>query len=39
MNFLFSTTPLSISQWLICLGVSLPMFFVALLANRLNPQN
>jgi Ca2+-transporting ATPase len=39
MNFLFSTAPLSLSQWLICIGVSLPMFFVALLANRLNPQN
>jgi cation-transporting P-type ATPase F len=39
MNFLFRTTPLSLNQWLICLGVALPMFFVALLANRLNPQN
>jgi len=39
MNFLFDTAPLSINQGLICLGVSLPMFFVALLANRLNPQN
>nr|WP_313898215.1 cation-transporting P-type ATPase [Nodosilinea sp. LEGE 07298] len=39
MNFLFSTAPLSLSQWLICIGVSLPMFLVALLANRLNPQN
>ncbi|WP_347404137.1 cation-transporting P-type ATPase [Nodosilinea sp. P-1105] len=39
MNFLFSTAPLSITQWLICLGVSLPMFLVALLANRINPQN
>ncbi|MBE9156153.1 HAD-IC family P-type ATPase [Nodosilinea sp. LEGE 06152] len=39
MNFLFATAPLSLSQWLICIGVSLPMFFVALLANRLNPQN
>ncbi len=39
MNFLFATAPLSLNQWLICLGVSLPMFFVALLANRLNPQN
>ncbi|TVQ12734.1 MAG: HAD family hydrolase, partial [Leptolyngbya sp. DLM2.Bin27] len=39
MNFLFATAPLTINQWLICLGVSLPMVPVALLANRLNPQN
>jgi cation-transporting P-type ATPase F len=39
MNFLFATAPLTLNQWLICLGVSLPMIFVALLANRLNPQN
>ncbi|HIK44436.1 MAG TPA: HAD-IC family P-type ATPase, partial [Leptolyngbyaceae cyanobacterium M65_K2018_010] len=39
MNFLFSTAPLNLNQWLICIGVSLPMIVVALLANRLNPQN
>ncbi|WOD40192.1 cation-transporting P-type ATPase [Nodosilinea sp. E11] len=39
MNFLFSTAPLTLNQWLICLGVSLPMIVVALIANRLNPQN
>ena len=39
MNFLFKTAPLTLEQGLLCLGVSLPMFFVALVANRLNPQN
>ncbi|WP_225885235.1 cation-translocating P-type ATPase [Leptolyngbya sp. KIOST-1] len=39
MNFLFSTAPLNLNQWLICIGVSLPMIVVALIANRLNPQN
>ena len=39
MNFLFSTAPLTLEQALICIGVSLPMFGVALVANRLNPQN
>lgn len=39
MNFLFSTAPLNLTQWAICLAVSLPMIVVALLANRINPQN
>lgn len=39
MNFLFRTAPLNLEQWLICVGVSLPMMVVALIANRLNPQN
>jgi cation-transporting ATPase F len=39
MNFLFSTAPLNLVQWGICLAVSLPMIAVALLANRINPQN
>ncbi|NJL46378.1 MAG: HAD-IC family P-type ATPase [Leptolyngbyaceae cyanobacterium SM2_5_2] len=39
MNLLFSTTPLNLSQALFCVGVALPMIGVALLANRLNPQN
>ncbi|MEB3291455.1 MAG: HAD-IC family P-type ATPase [Leptolyngbya sp.] len=39
MNLLFRTAPLTLTQGLICLGVSLPMLPVALLANRLNPQN
>ncbi len=39
MNFLFSTTPLTLAQGLVCVGVSLPMIGVALWANCLNPQN
>ncbi len=39
MNFLFSTTPLNLGQLLLCVAVSLPMFGVAIIANRLNPQN
>jgi Ca2+-transporting ATPase len=39
MNFLFSTTPLNLGQLLLCVAVSLPMFAVAIIANRLNPQN
>ena len=39
MNLLFKTAPLNLTQWLICLGMALPMLGVALVANRLNPQN
>ena len=39
MNLLFKTAPLNLTQGLICLGVALPMLVVALIANRLNPQN
>ncbi len=39
MNFLFKTAPLSLTQWLLCLGVALPMFPVALWANHLDRQN
>ncbi|MBF2017804.1 MAG: cation-transporting P-type ATPase [Rivularia sp. T60_A2020_040] len=39
MNFLFSTAPLNLNQWLICLVVGLPMIVVATLVNRFNPIN
>lgn len=39
MNFLFQTAPLTLGQWLLCLVVPLPMICVAMLANRINPQN
>lgn len=37
MNNLFSTTPLNLNQWLICLLVALPMIPVAALVNRFDP--
>ncbi|MBW4619357.1 MAG: cation-transporting P-type ATPase [Cyanosarcina radialis HA8281-LM2] len=37
MNALFSTAPLNLSQWLICLLVGLPMILVATLVNRFAP--
>jgi cation-transporting P-type ATPase F len=37
MNNLFSTTPLNLNQWLICLLVGLPMIPVAALVNRFDP--
>lgn len=37
MNNLFSTAPLNLSQWLICLLVGLPIILVAALANRIDP--
>jgi len=39
MNILFETTSMLAHQWLTCLGLSLPMVLVALLANRLDPKN
>jgi len=39
MNELFSTAPLNINQWFICLLVSLPMIAVATLVNRFDPLN
>lgn len=38
MNYLFSTAPLSLNQALVCMAVALPMTLVAMLANRINPQ-
>ncbi|MBD2667106.1 ATPase, E1-E2 type [Richelia sinica FACHB-800] len=37
MNNLFSTAPLSLNQWFICLVVGLPMILVASLVNRFDP--
>ncbi|MBW4512201.1 MAG: cation-transporting P-type ATPase [Scytonematopsis contorta HA4267-MV1] len=37
MNNLFSTAPLNLTQWLICLVVGLPMILVAALVNRFDP--
>ncbi|MBD2440928.1 cation-transporting P-type ATPase [Nostoc sp. FACHB-110] len=37
MNSLFSTAPLALNQWLICLLVGLPMILVASLVNRFDP--
>ncbi|MCC5850723.1 MAG: HAD-IC family P-type ATPase [Verrucomicrobia bacterium] len=39
MNTLFSTTPMNALQWISCLGISLAMIPVALLANRLDPRS
>lgn len=37
MNLLFSTAPLNLNQWLICLLVGLPMIPIAIIANRIDP--
>ncbi|AUT01692.1 carbonate dehydratase [Nostoc sp. CENA543] len=37
MNNLFSTAPLNLNQWLICLVVGLPMIIVATLVNKFDP--
>lgn len=37
MNTFFGTAPMNLEQWLICIGVGLPMVVVAALANRLDP--
>jgi len=37
MNTLFSTAPLNLNQWFICLLVGLPMVVVSILVNRFNP--
>lgn len=37
MNRLFSTAPLNLQQWFICLLVGLPMIPLALLVNRFDP--
>ncbi len=39
MNNLFSTAPLNLNQWLICLLVGLPMIAVSALVNRFDPPN
>ncbi len=37
MNSLFSTAPLNLNQWFICLLVGLPMVVVSILVNRFDP--
>lgn len=37
MNRLFSTAPLNLNQWVICLLIGLPMVLVAAFANRFDP--
>lgn len=37
MNSLFSTAPLNLNQWLICLFIGLPMVIVSALVNRFDP--
>lgn len=37
MNALFETVPLSLTQWLICLGAGLPVVIFALLLKRFQP--
>ena len=39
MNQLFSTAPLNLNQWLICLLAGLPMIAVAAWVNRFDPPN
>jgi len=37
MNNLFSTAPLNLNQWLICLLIGLPMILLAIIVNRFDP--
>ncbi|BAY73994.1 ATPase, E1-E2 type [Nostoc linckia NIES-25] len=39
MNQVFDTTPLTFTQALICMGVGLPVVFVALILQRFDPLN
>ncbi len=39
INNIFSTAPLNLSQWLICLGAGLPMIAIAASVNRFDPPN
>lgn len=39
MNRLFSTAPLNLNQWLLCLLIGLPMIPVAAIVNRFDPPN
>lgn len=39
VNRIFETAPMNLDQWLICLGVALPMIGVALSVNRFDPPN
>ncbi len=37
MNLLFSTAPLNLNQWFICLLIGLPMIILSILVNRFDP--
>jgi Ca2+-transporting ATPase len=39
INNIFSTAPLNLNQWLICLGTGLPMIAIAASVNRFDPPN
>ncbi|MEH1795295.1 cation transporting ATPase C-terminal domain-containing protein [Nostoc sp.] len=39
MNQVFNTTPLTFIQALICMGVGLPVVFIALILQRFHPLN
>jgi cation-transporting P-type ATPase F len=39
VNRIFQTAPMTLDQWLICLGVALPMIAVALSVNKFDPPN
>ncbi|MFB2836509.1 HAD-IC family P-type ATPase [Floridanema evergladense] len=39
INNVFKTAPMNLDQWLICLGVSLPMIAIATFVNRFDPPN
>ena len=39
INDLFSTAPLNLTQWLICLLLGLPMIAISALVNRFDPPN
>ncbi|XWK87773.1 MAG: HAD-IC family P-type ATPase [Phormidium sp.] len=39
INNVFKTAPMNLDQWLICLGVSLPMIAIATYVNRFDPPN
>jgi Ca2+-transporting ATPase len=39
INSIFSTAPLTLDQWLLCLAVGLPMIAIAAFVNRFDPPN
>jgi cation-transporting P-type ATPase F len=39
INSVFETAPMSLNQWSICIGASLPMIAIATIANRFDPPN
>lgn len=39
INDVFKTAPMTLDQWLICIGASLPMIAIATVANRFDPPN